>query len=34
MRMKDKRKNLGGLDFLLPTKSIETVKEVQENETS
>ena len=34
--MQDKRKHLGGLDFLLaPSKSIQTVKEVQqENDTS
>jgi len=30
--MQEKKKNLGGLDFLLPSKTIETVKEVQENE--
>ena len=32
LRMQEKKKNLGGLDFLLPSKTIETVKEVQENE--
>ena len=33
--MKNTKKNLGGLGFLLPpAKPIETVKEVQENESS
>jgi len=32
--MKNTKKNLGGLGFLLPPKPIETVKEVQENENS
>ena len=32
--MKNRKKNLGGLNFLLPSKSIETVKEVQENQGS